>query len=66
MFRGLWTAEGARIYLGEASPTDPFASPLYADLRGLPPLFIQASDSEVLLDDSARLAEKAARALASA
>ncbi len=38
------------------------ASPLYGDLAGLPPLFIQASDSEVLLDDSTRLAEKARKA----
>jgi len=62
MFHGRHVAEGARIYLGDARPTEPLASPLYADLAGLPPLFIQASDSEVLLDDAARLAEKARRA----
>jgi epsilon-lactone hydrolase len=59
MFWGETVAKGARIYLGDALPTNPLASPLYADLKGLPPLFIQASDSEVLLDDSTRLAEKA-------
>jgi acetyl esterase/lipase len=32
---------------------------LYANLAGLPPLLIHVSDSEVLLDDSRRLAEKA-------
>lgn len=62
MFRGHRIAQFARIYLGEAAATEPLASPLYADLARLPPLFIQASDSEVLLDDSTRLAEKAARA----
>jgi epsilon-lactone hydrolase len=62
MFWGDTVAKSARIYLGETSPTNPLASPLYAELNGLPPLFIQASDSEVLLDDSTRLAEKATRA----
>jgi acetyl esterase/lipase len=62
MFEGGRIAELARIYLGETPAENPLASPLYGDLRGLPPLFIQASDSEVLLDDSARLAEKAEKA----
>jgi acetyl esterase/lipase len=62
MFRGHRVAENARIYLGDTPATHPLASPLYADLKGLPPLFIQASDSEILLDDSVRLAEKAAKA----
>lgn len=62
MFRGHRIAGAARIYLGDTPPTHPLASPLYADLAGLPPLFIQASDSEVLLDDAARVAEKAAKA----
>lgn len=62
MFHGRRIAEGARLYLGDAQATEPLASPLYADLAGLPPLFIQASDSEVLLDNSTRLAEKARKA----
>ena len=62
LFWGDSVAKAARLYLGDAAPTDPLASPLYADLDGLPPLFIQASDSEVLLDDSTRLAEKARQA----
>jgi acetyl esterase/lipase len=41
----------------------PLASPaLYADLRGLPPLLLQAGANEVLLDDSTRLATRAAAA----
>lgn len=59
MFHGAYVGPSARFYLGETAATDPLASPLYADLAGLPPLFIQASDSEVLLDDSTRLVEKA-------
>jgi epsilon-lactone hydrolase len=59
---GSWIAEEARLYLGDEPPTNPLASPLYGDLAGLPPLFIQASDSEVLLDDSRRVFEKAKRA----
>ena len=49
----------APIYLGGASPHDPLASPIYADLSKLPPLLIQVSDTEVLLDDSTRLADRA-------
>ena len=47
------------MYLGETSPKNPFASPLYADLKGFPPLLLQVGSSELLLDDSRRFAEKA-------
>jgi acetyl esterase/lipase len=53
------TSTGAANYLGDESPTHPLASPLYADLQGLPPMLIQVGDHEVLLDDSTRLAERA-------
>ena len=46
-------------YLGDADPTAPLVSPIYADLSGLPPLLIQVGENEVLLDDSQRLAERA-------
>ena len=49
----------ARNYLGEGDPFDPLASPLYADLEGLPPLLIQVGDRETVLDDSTSLADKA-------
>lgn len=49
----------APVYLGAADAQDPLASPIFADLCGLPPLQIFASTSEVLLDDALRLAEKA-------
>jgi epsilon-lactone hydrolase len=49
------------MFLGaDGSPTDPLANPLYADLAGLPPMFIQVGGDETLLDDSRRL-EKHAR-----
>ncbi len=37
---------------------EPLASPVYADVSGLPPLFIQVGSDEVLLSDSTRLADK--------
>ena len=50
----------ARIYLNGSSGRSPLASPVLADLRGLPPLLIQAADSELLYDDAVRLNQKAA------
>lgn len=52
-------ARTARWYLGGASAQNPLASPLYADLTGLPPLLIQAGAAESLLDDAVRLSENA-------
>ncbi len=49
----------ARAYLGAADPRTPLASPLFADLRGLPPLLIHVGSEEVLLDDASHLAERA-------
>jgi monoterpene epsilon-lactone hydrolase len=52
----------ARHYL-QATPADhPLASPLGADLAGLPPLLIQVGSAEVLLDDATRLAARAGAA----
>jgi acetyl esterase/lipase len=52
--------EMAGLYLDGQDPRTPLASPLFADLAGLPPLLIQVGSDEVLLDDSRRLAERAA------
>jgi len=49
----------ARLYLGKTDAKNPLASPLYAKLKGLPPLCIQVGSAEVLLDDSTRLAKRA-------
>lgn len=62
MFFGADIGRSAAIYLGTADPRSPLASPLYADLRGLPPLVIHAGTHEVLRDDSTRFAERAASA----
>jgi monoterpene epsilon-lactone hydrolase len=37
----------------------PLASPLYADLTGLPPMLIQVGSDEILLSDAASFAERA-------
>ena len=52
----------ATAYLAGKDPKTPVASPLFADLHGLPPLLIQVGDAEVLLDDAVLLAERARKA----
>ena len=59
MFDGAMIVPTGKLYLGNTDPRDPIASPLYAELRGLPPLLIHVGADEVLLDDSTRLAERA-------
>jgi monoterpene epsilon-lactone hydrolase len=49
----------AAMYLGDRDLRNPLASPLYADLRGLPPLLIQVGGAEMLLDDGRRFAARA-------
>ncbi len=51
-----WWSEA---YLAGADPRDPLVSPLFADLKDLPPLLIQASTSEMLYDDSRLFVERA-------
>jgi acetyl esterase/lipase len=51
-----WMAE---LYLQGQDPRQPLASPLFADLSGLPPLLVQVGTAETLLDDSLRFAERA-------
>jgi acetyl esterase/lipase len=46
------------LYARGREATDPLVSPLYADLKGLPPTLIQVGSTEVLLDDSTRIAQK--------
>jgi acetyl esterase/lipase len=46
-------------YLGGHDPRDPYASPLFGDLRGLPPLLIFGGEREMILDDAVRLAARA-------
>lgn len=48
----------ATAYLGGADVRDPRASPLFGDLRGLPPLLLQVGTAEILEDDAVRFAGK--------
>jgi acetyl esterase/lipase len=48
-----------RLYLDGADPLTPLASPLYADLAGLPPLLIQVGGDEALLSDAEGVALRA-------
>jgi monoterpene epsilon-lactone hydrolase len=52
----------ADVYLGGADPRQPYASPLFGELHGLPPLLIQAGGQETMLDDASLFAAAAARA----
>jgi len=49
----------AQAYVGARDPKAPLVSPLYADLRELPPLLIQVGSDEVLLDDALGLGDRA-------
>lgn len=62
MFTPRGIREAAAIYLAGADARDPRASPLYADLAGLPPMLLFASRHEILRDDTLRLAERASAA----
>jgi epsilon-lactone hydrolase len=46
-------------YAGDADPHEPLISPLYGDFRGLPPFQLNVGSTEILLDDSVRVAERA-------
>lgn len=52
----------ALSYLGAADPRTPLASPVFAELTGLPPLLIQVGSREVLLGDAVALAARARHA----
>lgn len=55
---GTWTAF-SKHYVGDCDPALPWISPLYGDLRGLPPVLIFVGSEEILRDDSVRFAQKA-------
>ncbi len=47
------------VWAHRVRPANPIASPLLGDLSGLPPTLVQASESEMLLDDARRYVYKA-------
>lgn len=53
---------GARCYLNKSNPTDPYASPVYANFHDFPPIMVHAGSTEVLRDDASRLGDCAAKA----
>lgn len=56
----LGSSESAsEYYTGTADRKNPYISPLFGDLHGLPPLHISAGSNEILLDDSVQFAKKA-------
>ncbi len=59
----LFSAEAARqasaTYLAGHDPADPLVSPVRGDWHGGPPMLIQVSEAEVLLDDARALAAAA-------
>lgn len=59
MLKRSFLEEGARAHAGALHRTDPRVSPLFADLRGLPPTLVQVGSDEILLDDSTRFADRA-------
>jgi Esterase/lipase len=62
IFTPEFLAEPFAAYLAGGDPRSELASPLFADLRGLPELLIQVGSYELLLDDATRLAARAAAA----
>lgn len=46
----------ARRFLNGALANNPEASPVFADVRGLPPILVQIGENEVMLSDAIRLA----------
>lgn len=49
----------ANMYADRYDPHHPLISPMFADLRGLPPLLIQTGTAETLIDDARRFAQRA-------
>ena len=54
--------QAAKLYLKNNDNKNPLASPLYADMKGLPPIMLQTGTEEILLDDTTRFVEKAMKA----
>lgn len=47
------------LYLGEADPRNPLASPVFGNYAGIPPLLLQVGEHEIIRDDSTQLAANA-------
>jgi epsilon-lactone hydrolase len=49
----------SKHYCGKTPANNPFISPLFGDLKGLPPLFINSGVNDELFDDGEKFAQKA-------
>jgi acetyl esterase/lipase len=47
------------MYSGDTPTDHPLLSPIYGDLGGFPPIFMQVGSTEILLDDTLTIARKA-------
>ncbi|EOQ62708.1 hypothetical protein F935_01797 [Acinetobacter calcoaceticus ANC 3811] len=59
MIKSYALKRGGDGYRGEFRADDPLISPLFANLKNLPPLLIQAGSEEILVDDAIKLAKRA-------
>ena len=49
----------ARHYLKKTSPSDPYASPVFASFKDFPPIMVHAGSYEILKDDASRIGDRA-------
>ncbi len=59
MLNSKWLWQMAQNYAPAKLLSDPHISPLFADYQGMPALYIQVGEDEMLLDDACALAHKA-------
>lgn len=59
MLRSAWTGACARLYAGEVPLHDPRISPLFGELKNLPPMIVHLGSEEIVYSDSERLQQKA-------
>jgi len=57
LLRASWLRQAAAGYLRGHRPDEPLASPIHADLSGLPPTLIQCGTAEMVREDSRRLSD---------
>ena len=59
MLKAEFCAPVSEMYRAGADPQDPLVSPLFGDYAGMPPILVHVSDTEILLDDSLQMVDKA-------
>ncbi len=52
----------ARHYLKKTNPSDPYASPAFANFKDFPPIMVHSGSLEMLRDDASRIGDRAADA----